>query len=66
MVITPFSFNFRPDVSELELKLSEHSKKLSSLQQMVQDLSSKVCSKSMVFLAPESLGLLGLLSTSTS
>lgn len=30
-----------PDVSELELKLSEHSKKLSSLQQMVQDLSSK-------------------------
>lgn len=30
-----------PDVSELELKLSEHSKKLSSLQQLVQELSSK-------------------------
>ncbi|KAL5990437.1 AUGMIN subunit 7 [Asimina triloba] len=30
-----------PDVSELELQLAEHSKKLSNLQQMVQDLSSK-------------------------
>ncbi|CAL9116079.1 unnamed protein product, partial [Musa acuminata var. zebrina] len=30
-----------PDISELELKLSEHSKKLSNLQQMVQDLASK-------------------------
>ncbi|RZC54341.1 hypothetical protein C5167_013188 [Papaver somniferum] len=30
-----------PDISELELKLSEHSKKLLSLQQMVDDLASK-------------------------
>uniref|UniRef100_A0A1D1XU14 Anaphase-promoting complex subunit 10 n=1 Tax=Anthurium amnicola TaxID=1678845 RepID=A0A1D1XU14_9ARAE len=30
-----------PDVTELELKLSEHSKKLTNLQQMVQDLASK-------------------------
>jgi len=30
-----------PDISELELKLSEHSKKFSNLQQMVQDLASK-------------------------
>ncbi|URE31995.1 V-type proton ATPase 16 kDa proteolipid [Musa troglodytarum] len=30
-----------PDISELELKLSEHSKKLSNLQQMVQELASK-------------------------
>ncbi|KAL5730253.1 AUGMIN subunit 7 [Ranunculus cassubicifolius] len=30
-----------PDISELELKLSEHSKKLSSLQQVVDDLASK-------------------------
>ncbi|CAA7398909.1 unnamed protein product [Spirodela intermedia] len=30
-----------PDISELELKLSEHSKKLTTLQHMVQDLSSK-------------------------
>ncbi|CAL9048711.1 unnamed protein product [Musa banksii] len=30
-----------PDISELELKVSEHSKKLSNLQQMVQDLASK-------------------------
>ncbi|PKA55108.1 hypothetical protein AXF42_Ash003745 [Apostasia shenzhenica] len=30
-----------PDISELESKLSEHSKKLSNLQQMVQDLASK-------------------------
>ncbi|OVA10835.1 Plant nuclear matrix 1 [Macleaya cordata] len=30
-----------PDISELELKRSEHSKKLSSLQQMVDDLASK-------------------------
>ncbi|PIA36221.1 hypothetical protein AQUCO_03400261v1 [Aquilegia coerulea] len=30
-----------PDISELELKLSEHTKKLSSLQQVVDDLASK-------------------------
>ncbi|KAL0915214.1 hypothetical protein M5K25_015616 [Dendrobium thyrsiflorum] len=30
-----------PDITELESKLSEHSKKLSSLQQMVQELASK-------------------------
>ncbi|KAK9115521.1 hypothetical protein Sjap_014468 [Stephania japonica] len=30
-----------PDISELELKLSEQTKKLSSLQQMVDDLASK-------------------------
>ncbi|KAH7663632.1 HAUS augmin-like complex subunit 7-like protein [Dioscorea alata] len=30
-----------PDISELESKLSEHTKKLSNLQQMVQDLASK-------------------------
>ncbi|RWW32891.1 hypothetical protein BHE74_00000672 [Ensete ventricosum] len=30
-----------PDISELERKLSEYSKKLSNLQQMVQDLASK-------------------------
>ncbi|KAI3927590.1 hypothetical protein MKX01_026523 [Papaver californicum] len=30
-----------PDISELELKLSEHSKKLLGLQQMVDDLASK-------------------------
>ncbi|KAG9449153.1 hypothetical protein H6P81_009118 [Aristolochia fimbriata] len=30
-----------PDVTELETKLAEHSKKLSNLQQMVQDLASK-------------------------
>lgn len=36
------AFFFRPDISELELKLSEHSKKLSNLQQMVQELASKV------------------------
>ncbi|CAD5163568.1 AUGMIN subunit 7-like [Musa acuminata AAA Group] len=30
-----------PDISELELKLSEHSKKLTNLQQMVQELASK-------------------------
>ncbi|RWW85137.1 hypothetical protein BHE74_00006212, partial [Ensete ventricosum] len=33
---------WRPDISELELKLSEHSKKLSNLQQMVHELASKV------------------------
>ncbi|RRT82950.1 hypothetical protein B296_00000247 [Ensete ventricosum] len=32
---------WRPDISELERKLSEYSKKLSNLQQMVQDLASK-------------------------
>ncbi|KAG6524874.1 hypothetical protein ZIOFF_014818 [Zingiber officinale] len=31
-----------PDISELELKLSEHSNKLLNLQQMVQELASKV------------------------
>ncbi|KAF5181210.1 Augmin subunit [Thalictrum thalictroides] len=30
-----------PDISELELKLSDHTKKLSSLQQVVDDLASK-------------------------
>lgn len=30
-----------PDISELQLKLSEHTKKLSNLQQMVQELASK-------------------------
>ncbi|KAL5708469.1 AUGMIN subunit 7 [Ranunculus cassubicifolius] len=30
-----------PDISEMELKLSEHTKKLSSLQQVVDDLASK-------------------------
>nr|XP_019704235.1 AUGMIN subunit 7 isoform X2 [Elaeis guineensis] len=30
-----------PDISELELKLAEHTKKLANLQQMVQELASK-------------------------
>ncbi|KAJ6848181.1 AUGMIN subunit 7 [Iris pallida] len=30
-----------PDISELQLKLSEHTKKMSNLQQMVQELASK-------------------------
>ncbi|XP_020572269.1 AUGMIN subunit 7-like [Phalaenopsis equestris] len=34
-------YYFSPDINELELKLSEHSKKLSSLQLMVQELASK-------------------------
>ncbi|CAA6662509.1 unnamed protein product [Spirodela intermedia] len=37
----PILSSRRPDISELELKLSEHSKKLTTLQHMVQDLSSK-------------------------
>jgi len=32
----------RPDIAELELKLSEYTKKMSNLQQMVQELASKV------------------------
>jgi len=36
-----FSFR-RPDIAELELKLSEYTKKMSNLQQMVQELASKV------------------------
>lgn len=36
-----FSF-CRPDIAELELKLSEYTKKMSNLQQMVQELASKV------------------------
>ena len=38
------SFSFcRPDITELELKLSEYTKKMSNLQLMVQELASKVC-----------------------
>ncbi|GJM92437.1 hypothetical protein PR202_ga08911 [Eleusine coracana subsp. coracana] len=32
---------WRPDIAELELKLSEYTKKMSNLQQMVQELASK-------------------------
>ncbi|MCL7046111.1 hypothetical protein MKW94_019576 [Papaver nudicaule] len=39
--ISVFPSSILPDISELELKLSEHSKKLLSLQQMVDDLASK-------------------------
>jgi hypothetical protein len=36
------SFSFcRPDITELELKLSEYTKKMSNLQLMVQELASK-------------------------
>lgn len=45
VVVTFCFFNqtlFRPDVSELESKLSEQSKILLNLQQKVDDLASKV------------------------